>query len=139
MARGGKMKGKCWLKVRSFDGGVEIGGIEGQEWDDENYVGPLRLLVDSDEDASAVFFALKDLVDKFGRYAQDFCEDWAFAVAKEMKGSEFCRKIDKVGYLPNWELLFPWDALKKKKVFRLEGRNGVLVFPSDAFPWREER
>lgn len=139
MGRGEIKKGKCWLKVRSFDGGVEIGGVEGREWDDENYVGPLRLLVEDDEDAAAVFFALKDLVDRFGRYAQDFCEDWASTVAKETKASEFRRKIHKVDYLPNWNF---WNLLSDKKHqknergFRLQGENGVFVFLND---WKEEK
>lgn len=128
------MKRRCCFRVRSFDGGVEIGGHVTKEYDDdEELVGPLRLLVKNDKDTAAVFSALKKLIDRFGEYAEDFLMDWASCVAKEMSASEFLKRIDKVDYVSLCYL--PWEQERIGRGLRVDGYYGVFVFPND---WKEE-
>lgn len=123
------MKRRCCFRVKSFDGGVEIG-----TYDEEGSIGPLRLLVKDEDDATAVFYSLKKLIDKYGEYAEDFCMDWFFLVAKEMRASEFCKKIDEVDYVSLCYL--PWEQERIRRGVRVDGYFGVFVFPND---WKEER
>lgn len=122
------MKRRCYLKIKSFDGGVEIGGVEKIQ-DENGPINPLRLLVKNEEDAAAAFASLKNLIDRFGECAEDFCMDWAFAVQKEMSASGFLKKIDGVDYFPRGQEIV-------RRGLRLEGRFGVFVFPNN---WKEER
>lgn len=127
------MKRKCYLKIKSFDGGVEIGGVEKIQ-DENGPINPLRLLVENEEDVAAAFTSLKSLIDRFGERAEDFCMDWAFVVLKEMSASGFLKKIDGVDYIPACELTSNQERLRRG--LRLEGRFGVFVFPNN---WKEEK
>lgn len=118
------MKRRCYLKIKSFDGGVEIGGVEKIQ-DEYGPVDPLRLLVENEEDVIAAFSSLKSLIDRFGERTEDFCMDWAFSIKNEMRASEFLEKIDRVDYVPVCE----FNQEKFGQGPRVYGRFGVFVSP----------
>ena len=120
------MKRRCYLEIRSFDGGVEIGGIDKIQ-DENGPINPLRLLVENEEDVIAAFTSLKSLIDRFGERTEDFCMDWAFGIKNEMRASEFREKIDRVDYVPVCELTSNQEEFGQGP--RVYGRFGVFVSP----------
>ena len=120
------MKRRCYLKIKSFDGGVEIGGVEKIQ-DENGPINSLRLLVENEEDVAAAFTSLKNLIDRFGERAEDFCMDWAFVIKNEMSASEFLEKIDRVDYVPVCELMPNQEKFGQGP--RAFGRFGVFGSP----------